>query len=220
MARKPRITSSPRTRAGDSSISTIRIIGGRLRGQTIQYSGDTRTRPMKDRVREATFNLIGPAIKNRLVIDLFAGTGAIGLEALSRGAEQAILLEQHFPTVRLIEENVSSLKLDGHVEVIGTDTFYWAEHRMSDHQSLTENNPWVIFCSPPYLFYTERWADMEQLIHTICRLAPPQSLLVLETDEHLDPASLPWSDQWDIRKYPPAVLGILTVQEDLGQSDR
>ena len=215
MARKPKNASSPGTGAGDSAISTIRIIGGRLRGQTIQYSGDTRTRPMKDRVREAAFNLIGPAIKNRLVIDLFAGTGAIGLEALSRGAEQAILIEQHFPTVRLIEENVTSLKLDEQVEVIGTDTFYWVEHRMSNHQALTDSNPWVVFCSPPYLFYTERWNDMEQLIQTVCRLAPSQSLLVLETDEHLDLASLPWSDQWDIRTYPPAVLGILTIQEDL-----
>ncbi len=170
---------------------------------------------MKDRVREAAFNLVGPAIKNRLVIDLFAGTGAIGLEAMSRGANQAVLLEQHFPTVRLIEENVTSLKLNEQVEVIGTDTFYWAKHRMPNHQCLRDSNPWVVFCSPPYLFYTERWTDMEQLILTVCRLAPPQSLLVLETDEHLDLARLPWSDQWDVRTYPPAVLGILTIQEDL-----
>ena len=170
---------------------------------------------MKDRVREAAFNLVGPAIKNRLVIDLFAGTGAIGLEAMSRGANQAVLLEQLFPTVRLIEENVTSLKLNEQVEVIGTDTFYWAKHRMPNHQCLRDSNPWVVFCSPPYLFYTERWTDMEQLILTVCRLAPPQSLLVLETDEHLDLARLPWSDQWDVRTYPPAVLGILTIQEDL-----
>lgn len=170
---------------------------------------------MKERVREAAFNLVGPAIKKRLVIDLFAGTGAIGLEAMSRGAEQAILIEQHFPTVRLIEENVTSLKLNEQVEVIGTDTFYWVEHRMSTHQALTDSNPWVVFCSPPYLFYTERWTDMKQLIQTVCRLAPPQSLLVLETDEHLDRASLPWSDQWDVRTYAPAVLGILAIQEDL-----
>lgn len=170
---------------------------------------------MKDRVREATFNLVGPAIKNRLVIDLFAGTGAIGLEALSRGASQAILLEQHFPTARLIEENVTSLKLDEQVEVIGTDTFYWAKHRMSNHQAVADSNPWVVFCSPPYLFYTERWSDMEQLIQTVCRLAPPQSLLVLETDQHLDLANLPWTDQWDVRTYSPAVLGILTIQDDL-----
>jgi len=192
----------------------IRIIGGDLRGQTIQYSGDLRTRPMKDRVREATFNLVGPAIKNRLVIDLFAGTGAIGLEALSRGASQAILLEQHFPTARLIEKNVTSLKLDERVEVIGTDTFYWVKHRMAKHEAITGNLPWVVFCSPPYLFYTDRWPDMEQLIQTICKLAPPQSLLVLETDQTLDLSNLPWAEQWDIRTYSPAVLGIFTIKED------
>ena len=214
MARKPKSTSTPTNRAGDSATSTIRIIGGKLRGQTIQYSGDARTRPMKDRVREATFNLVGPAIKKRLVIDLFAGTGAIGLEALSRGASQAILLEQHFPTARLIEQNVTSLKLDEQVEVIGTDTFYWVKHRMPKHEFVTGNTPWVVFCSPPYLFYTERWTDMEQLIQTICKLAPPQSLLVLETDQHLDLTNLPCPDEWDIRNYPPAVLGILTIQNN------
>ena len=56
--------------------------------------------------------------------------------------------------------------------------------------------------------------DFQQLIQTICKLAPPQSLLVLETDQHLDLARLPWPDQWDIRNYLPAVLGILTIQND------
>ena len=170
---------------------------------------------MKDRVREATFNLVGPAIKNRLVIDLFAGTGAIGLESLSRGAKKAILLEQHFPTARLIEENSDSLKLREQVEVIGTDTFFWLERRMPNHEILADETPWVVFCSPPYLFYTERWNDMLQLIRTVAKLAPSQSLLVLEADDRLDPDSLPWPDQWDIRNYPPAVLGIITLHKDL-----
>ncbi|MDE0736342.1 MAG: RsmD family RNA methyltransferase, partial [Pirellulaceae bacterium] len=63
MAHKPRTSSSRRSRSTESSVNSLRIIGGKLRGQTIRYSGDTRTRPMKERVREAIFNLIGPAIK-------------------------------------------------------------------------------------------------------------------------------------------------------------
>ena len=66
--------------------STLRIIGGRLRGSVIEYHGDPRTRPMKDRVREAAFNLIGPQVVGTFAIDLFAGTGALAFEALSRGA--------------------------------------------------------------------------------------------------------------------------------------
>ena len=76
--RKPR--PSPHEPAG------VRIIGGRFRGRKILYSGDPRTRPMKDRVREAVFNLLGTAVRGKHALDLFAGTGALGLEALSRGA--------------------------------------------------------------------------------------------------------------------------------------
>ena len=69
--------------ASDSAgpIAGLRIIGGRLRGRKLHYSGDLRTRPMKDRLREAIFNLIGPAIRGKHAVDLFAGTGALALEA-------------------------------------------------------------------------------------------------------------------------------------------
>jgi 16S rRNA (guanine966-N2)-methyltransferase len=64
---------------------------------------------MKDRVREALFNLLGRAVKDKIAIDLFAGTGALALEALSRGASRAIAIEMHRPTARLIWQNAASL---------------------------------------------------------------------------------------------------------------
>ena len=78
----------------------VRIIAGCFRGRKLHYSGDPRTRPMKDRVRQALFNRLGPDVEGTLAVDLFAGTGALGLEALSRGATRAILIEQHRPTAR------------------------------------------------------------------------------------------------------------------------
>src|SRR6186713_2214397 len=92
-------------REPDSPVVGLRIIGGTLRHRKLQYSGDLRTRPMKDRVREAVFNLLGPQIKGTHAIDLFAGTGALGLEAVSRGASRATLIERHLPTAKLIEQN-------------------------------------------------------------------------------------------------------------------
>src|SRR6478736_322408 len=76
----------------------LRIVGGTLRGRKLQYSGDVRTRPMKDRVREAVFNLLGPQVAGSHAIDLFAGTGALGIEAISRGATKATFIERHLPT--------------------------------------------------------------------------------------------------------------------------
>src|SRR5262245_47435808 len=72
-----------------------RIIGGTLRGRKLLFAGDARTRPMKDRVREALFNLLADAVRGKHAIDLFAGTGALGLEAISRGASGATLVERH-----------------------------------------------------------------------------------------------------------------------------
>ena len=69
--------------------SPLRIVGGKFRGRKLLYAGDDRVRPMKERVREAVFNLLGPAAKKKHAIDLFAGSGALGLEAISRGAAGA-----------------------------------------------------------------------------------------------------------------------------------
>src|SRR4029077_10034324 len=94
----------------------LRIIGGRFRGRKLAYSGDVRTRPMKDRVREALFNLLGRAVAGKTVIDLFAGTGALALEALSRGASRAVVIEMHRPTARLIVQNAASLAIPANYE--------------------------------------------------------------------------------------------------------
>ena len=89
MAAKRRPVSQP-------AAATLRIIGGSLKGSKILYPGEPSTRPMKDRVREAVFNLVGDAVKSTTAIDLFAGTGAIALEAVSRGANFAVAIEKHF----------------------------------------------------------------------------------------------------------------------------
>src|SRR5205814_5859407 len=103
----------------------LRIIGGSLRHRKLQYSGDERTRPMKDRVREAVFNLLGPGVAGSHAIDLFAGTGALGLEALSRGAAQVTFIERHLPTLKLIEQNVKALGVADRAELVFGDAFHW-----------------------------------------------------------------------------------------------
>ncbi len=102
MGKRPKRTNTGgggRAKGGDvGPVTGLRIIGGEFRHRHLHYSGDLRTRPMKDRLREAIFNLIGPEIRGKHAIDLFAGTGALGLEAISRGAARATLIEQHHPT--------------------------------------------------------------------------------------------------------------------------
>jgi 16S rRNA (guanine(966)-N(2))-methyltransferase RsmD len=187
-----------------SRASRLRIIGGKFRGRQIEYSGDARTRPMKDRVREAVFNLVGPRVVGKLAIDLFAGTGAIGLEALSRGATQAIFLERHFPTAAVIRRNAALLGAEDLCTVLPADTFIWARRELPQ-----QSPPWVVFCSPPFEFYASRRDDMLELIARLWDAAPAESVLVVEADEHFDFALLPQPERWDVRPYPPAVVGLV-----------
>ena len=181
----------------------MRIIGGSFRGRKLRYGGDQRVRPMKNRVREALFNLIGPSIKGKHAIDLFGGTGALGLEAISRGAVAATLTEQHYPTAKILRENVAMLEIESLVEAITADVFIWFRRG----PKLPET-PWVVFCSPPYDFYVDRSEDLLELIAGLIEAAPAESIFVAESDTRFDFALLPHADQWDVRTYRPAVVGI------------
>jgi len=182
----------------------VRIIGGRFRGRKLLYSGDLRTRPMKDRVRQAIFNLVGPAVVGTHAIDLFAGTGALGLEALSRGALRATFIEQHFPTANLLRRNLSELGVEDVAQVVNGDVFIWRRRRPE-----LGSAPWLVFSSPPYDFYVHRTQQMLELLGGLLESAPGGSVLVVEADERFDFKVLPEPDSWDIRHYPPAVVGIV-----------
>jgi 16S rRNA (guanine966-N2)-methyltransferase len=184
----------------------LRIIGGKLRGSRLIYRQQAGTRPMKHRVREATFDLLGPAIRGKHAIDLFAGSGALGLEAISRGAISATFIERHIPTAQLIRENLSALEIEDRATVLTTSTFLWIE-RPLDLPSV----PWAIFCSPPYDLYVDRHAEMVHLLERLIAQSPPGTLVAVESDNRLDLAELATIGSWDVRSYPPAQLGIMTV---------
>ena len=215
----------------------LRIIGGTLRGSKLRYEqfqqgGDPITRPMKHRVREAIFNLISIDSAGKQAIDLFAGTGALGLEALSRGAVSATFIEKHVPTARVIEENIAALGLTDRSQLLVTSAFLWAKRDLPNAEfgrrkaelndcppspvpSPPSPFPWLIFCSPPYSFYAERQQEMLDLIEQVLDHAPAESILVVEADTSFDFGLLRGNvadsraeDSWLVRSYAPAVVGI------------
>ncbi|MBU4399622.1 MAG: RsmD family RNA methyltransferase [Planctomycetes bacterium] len=238
--RKPKSTAAERSPRGDSkSVAGVRIIGGRFRGRRIHYTGDARTRPMKDRLREAIFNLVGPSIRGKHALDLFAGTGALALEALSRGAGRATLIEQHHPTANVIRRNVAELGVETQAEVVAANVFIWGKMEsglfsLSRSSKPTGCNPWayepprgesvlaqvpitpvpwVVFCSPPYDFYVSRTAEMLELIEGLIGSAPAESVFVVEADARFDFRLLPDPGAWNVRSYPPAVAGIFRKKQ-------
>ena len=186
----------------------LRIIGGRLRGRELLYNGDPGTRPMKDRTREAIFNLLGPAIRGAHAFDLFAGTGALGLEAISRGAASATLIERHIPTAHTISQNVAALGLEKQTELVTADVFFWARQQQAGFSAYDGRGPWVVFCSPPYSFYDEHQVELLTLLGAMIDVAPADSLFAVEADERFDMVNLPQAGKWDVRTYSPAVVGV------------
>jgi len=186
----------------------LRIIGGKFRGSKLKYTGDNRVRPMKDRVREAVFNLIGPDIKGMYAIDLFGGTGAIAIEAISRGATAATIIEIHLPTAALLRKNLEALDLLPICNLCKTDAFFWVKNE-AEHPP--KESPWIVFCSPPYDFYASRKMEMLEMLHRLVDLAPADSMFVIEADERFDLALLPRMPEPNrIRSYPPAVIAIFS----------
>ncbi|MGL4593579.1 MAG: RsmD family RNA methyltransferase [Thermoguttaceae bacterium] len=191
---------------GEKESVGLRVIGGHFRGAKLQYIGDNRVRPMKDRVREAVFNLIGPTIRGRHVIDLFGGTGAVTIEALSRGAVSATIIELHLPTAAKLRENLLSLELEKVCTLRKTDAFYWAKNK-EEHP--TAPTPWIVFCSPPYDFYIKRQEDVIEMLCNLLGTAPDDSLFVIESDDRFDFGILPRVPLPNkIRSYPPAQIAI------------
>ena len=206
------------TNRADAGRGKLRIVGGKFRGRQIEYSGDPVTRPMKDNIREALFNLVGGWVEGKVVLDLFAGTGAMALEALSRGAVKAFLVERHIPTVRIIEQNVQILDPDLPAVVAGSDTFFWVRQFLKDVDNLPPE-PWLIFCCPPYAFFEDREAEVVEMVTNLIQAAPPESIFVVESDSRFAPENLPLPDQWTVRKYAPALVSIYRKPQSSGESE-
>lgn len=104
-------------------MNELRIIGGKARGRRIRTVPGDSTRPITDKVREALFNIIGPDIQGACVLDLFAGTGSVGIEALSRGAKEVYFLDKSRQAISTIHQNLKTTGLEEGATIILTDAF-------------------------------------------------------------------------------------------------
>lgn len=121
----------------------IRIIGGKLKGKRLFGVKDDRVRPTTDRHRESIFNILSSQIVDAKILDLFAGTGAMGLEALSRGAEQSVFVDISRNCCDVISRNVQSCHLDNVSEIIRCDILKSLNH--INHKRFD-----LVFMDPPY----------------------------------------------------------------------
>ena len=167
----------------------MRIIAGTHRGQRIAAPKGRDTRPTSDRVRESAFNLIGP-VDDADVLDLFAGSGALGLEALSRGAASATFVESDRDACRTINANLDKLGFRGTVLQQDALRAVASERRTYD----------LVLCDPPYGY------DHTRLAGHLARLISDDGLLVYESAGREDPPDVPGLGQRTTRRYGSARL--------------
>jgi len=127
----------------------MRIIAGKYRSRILKSLKGPALRPTSDRLRETLFNVLGPAIVGSRFVDVFAGTGAVGIEALSRSAAEAIFIENHGPAAKLIRQNLDSLEITSGATILAADALRGLEMLASRQESSTPPVDYV-FLDPPY----------------------------------------------------------------------
>jgi 16S rRNA (guanine966-N2)-methyltransferase len=174
----------------------VRIIGGTHRGRRIIAPRGQDTRPTGDRVREALFNLVGP-VEDASVLDLYAGSGALGLEALSRGARLCAFVENDPEACRVIKRNLETLGLTGALVVQRDAVNFLRGERASGTQYE------LVLVDPPY----ERWGALEPVLAELLPgIVSDSGLVVLETGARTEPV-LPL-DLVRTRRYGSARLTV------------
>jgi 16S rRNA (guanine(966)-N(2))-methyltransferase RsmD len=173
----------------------LRIVAGSLRGRKLTCVVSERMRPAPEMVREALFNILGDAVPGRTFYDLFAGTGAVGLEALSRGADRAVLVERDSRTADGIENHARQFGVSDAAVVVRADVYRWAERWRGDPAAVN------IFLGPPYPDFEDRFDDLARLVETLQTKAAAGSVLVLQSEKHAALEEIPLAAEWERRSY-------------------
>jgi 16S rRNA (guanine966-N2)-methyltransferase len=127
----------------------MRVIAGKFRSRLLKSLKGLGLRPTSDRLRETLFNVLVDRIPNARFVDAFAGTGAVGIEALSRGAREVIFIENHVPAVALIRKNLQTLGIQSLASVLALDALRGLQ-RMAPNPPAASSLVDIVFLDPPY----------------------------------------------------------------------
>ena len=173
----------------------VRIVAGKLRGRKVGCVVTPELRPTPQMVREAYFSILGNAIPDRPFFDVFAGTGVLGMEAISRGASGAVFVERDPRLAREIEGYLERFGVRDRGQVVRADAYRWAE------RWVPPPGPVNVFLSPPFADLTGRLETFFELVRRLMEKAPLQSVLVIQAEEGFPAEGLPDAQTWELRKY-------------------
>lgn len=175
----------------------MRVISGKYRGRTLVAPEGMNTRPTMDRVKEAMFSILGFRLQDAIVLDLFAGSGGLAIEALSRGAKKAIINDFSSSAIEIIKKNIKSIKIDEEVIIYNKD--------YKEILSILNEKIDVLFLDPPYKMNI--YKDVCEYLETN-NLINDRGILVLEMDVNTLPIELE-NYQSKVYKYGSKKLQIM-----------
>ncbi|USS90925.1 16S rRNA (guanine(966)-N(2))-methyltransferase RsmD [Fructilactobacillus carniphilus] len=181
----------------------MRIIAGTYGGRKLHPVPGNKTRPTTDKVRESIFNMIGPYFQGGNFLDLFAGSGAVALEALSRGMQRAVLVDRQFAAIKTIKQNATIVTDPDQTVTV------WKMSAEKALQTLTQQNEQfdVIFLDPPYAAQqmNRQLAEIWEL-----RLLRPRGLVICETDHT---AELKEVEHYELLRQKDYGLTLVTIYQ-------
>jgi 16S rRNA (guanine(966)-N(2))-methyltransferase RsmD len=175
-----------------------RVIAGTAKGRRLQMVPGGGTRPIGDRPKEALFNILSSVVRDSYFLDLFGGTGSVGIEALSRGAAQAVFLELSPLAIKTINENLELTNLREHAKVLKRDAFSFIEN----------NREWnfdLVYVAPPQ--FHELWQKAVLKLDNFHALLNPDAWVIVQIhpDEY-SPLELEHLVEFDQRRYGNTLL--------------
>ena len=184
----------------------IRIVAGSLRGRKLTCTVNANLRPTPQRVREALFSILGNAVPDRPFFDVFAGTGVVGLEALSRGASSVSFVERDFRLIGDLERHIEAFGVADKARIVRSDVYRWIERWQAPDEPVT------VFLSPPFADLERRLDELLGAITQLQQKVPTGSVIILQSESKATLDELPARAAWDERRYGRNVL-LIWVKE-------
>jgi len=187
----------------------MRIIAGRFKGLRLISPRSGGVRPTSDRVREALFSVLGRAIEGSKVLDLFAGTGAFGFEALSRGARFAFFVDKDRQCTELLRRNAESLGIADKTEILNSDALAALKKPAKQNEKFE-----IVFLDPPY---GSDWIEKVTFDPLFPEIISSGGLLVIETKFGNEPRTAPCFEKEFSRKYGGTLIEIFEFKSEFTQ---
>lgn len=191
----------------------MRIAGGTLRGRTVRTPSSEILRPTQDAVREAVFSMLAKVLPDATFLDLYAGTGAVGIEAWSRGAKSIVWIEKNPRVFRLLESNCETLVppevLDDCV-LLHADAMQWLRH-----PTIPEKSVDIVFVDPPYVIREGADDGMNDRLERLVQsgILAQHAFVVVEQRAHTPVPSNPAFECVAERRYGHTAISIFRYQE-------